>query len=147
MASLDLEKIQKDVDEIKEALENLYVPKHLDSMGKKIGLIERNSAYTRESMHICYAVSFLTLFVFVVLICGIIYILWKLNYLKFLLRQNVYGRFKKPRACYACYRPWRGKKFRDVEHHKGHFSDPGCTAAEMYTVPMPNDVSDLSSTD
>jgi len=128
--------LQKQVDELKSALDALYMPKHLEMIQKKVGTIEHNTRSARDSMTVCYSVTFCTVFMFMILCVGMMYMMYKMNYFKFMLRQNVFGRHVKPRTCYACYRPWRNKRFQRQELAKECFSAPECEPLGPEQVPM-----------
>jgi len=126
--------LKKEVENIKSLLSNLYVPKHFDSLMKKIGNIERNVYRAHESMNTCYYVTFFIVLLFAVLVFACIYIIWRMNYFKFLLRHNKFARFTRPSSCYTCYRPWR-KHQTHSSTLKNSFSSPELVVD--YKSPMP----------
>jgi len=121
----DVYELQRDMQQVKSLLSNLYVPKHLDLMMKKIGNIEQSTIKAQESMSTCYMITFVMVFLFTILLLGVAYIMWRMNYFKFLARQNIFRRYSRPRSCYSCYRPWKAKGARVTETvSKGSFSSP-----------------------
>ena len=119
----DLAELKKEIESIKSNLAALYVPKHFDNMMKKIGTIDRHVRQSHESMSFCFYVSLFTCLFFILLVVVMAFVMWKMNYFKFMLRQNKFGRFTRPRKCYACYRPWKKSKFQE-ETSKENFSSP-----------------------
>lgn len=127
--------LSREVENLKAYLSNLYVPKHMDSMLKKVGHIEWGVQRAQESMSTCYHITLFLVFLFVLILLGLVYVMWRFNYFKFLCRQNRFGRYQKPRTCYACYRPWRGRASRQAEPKKGHFSAPELRHESREEVP------------
>lgn len=124
IGAVNLEDLNRKVTNLESYLSNLYVPKHMDSMLKKVGNIEMGVQRAQESMATCYNITFFLVFVFLLLLLGVVYLLWRLNYFKFLTRQNLFRRYTRPKSCYACYRPWRKSAQRRTDMTKGSFSSP-----------------------
>lgn len=123
--ALSTDELAREVANLKSYLSSLYVPKHIDNMVKKVGHIELGVQRVQESMATCYNITFFLVFLFLLILLGVVYVLWRMNYFKFLSRQNLFRRYRRPSSCYACYRPWRKSTQR---HHtavaKGSFSSP-----------------------
>ncbi len=96
--------LAKDVETLKQQLAQLYVPKSFDNMMRKIGSIDKNVQVAQQNMSFCYYVSLFTFIIFLALLFIALYVLWRMNYFKFLLRNNRFSRFTRPRACFACHR-------------------------------------------
>jgi hypothetical protein len=140
---ISLQAISRDIDNIKSALSSLYVPKHFDSLMKKVGSIEENTQKAQASMNTCYNATFFIFMMFVLLCLGTVYVIWRMNYFKFLFRQNLYGRYARPKTCYACYRPWR-KRARRGPMIKENFSSPEL-AMDHRDAPRPEVMADMTS--
>lgn len=119
-----LDDLAREVANIKSYLSSLYVPKHMDSMLKKVGHIEMGVQRVQESMATCYNITFFLVFLFLLILLGLVYMLWRRNYFKFLSRHNLFQRYRRPKSCYACYRPWRKAQQRHTSVAKGSFSSP-----------------------
>ena len=114
----------KEVQSMKQVLSNMYVPAHFESMMKKVGQIEQNSSLVEHNMKVCYYITFFVLSLFVLFLVGVCYVMWRMNYFKFISRQNLMGRYARPKSCYACYRPWRKAGRKNFEMKKNSFSSP-----------------------
>jgi hypothetical protein len=116
--------VEEDIANIKSYLNELQTPKHTSTMLQKIGTVETQMQRVSDSMQTCYTLTFFITFIFVLFLACTIYALWRMNVFKFLMRQNVFGRYKRPQRCYACYRPWRKPGFKKSEFSKASFSSP-----------------------
>lgn len=108
--------IRDEISNIKTLLSKMYVPNHFDSMMRKVGRMERDVAKAQQHMANCYNAVFFNFFVFTLFVVGVVYIMWRMDYFKFLFRQNVWKRFKAPKRCYACYRPWKRRLRSRYQH-------------------------------
>jgi hypothetical protein len=123
--NVDLPKLTKDVEDLKSTVAHLYIPKHLETMMRKVGSIEQNVLKAHESMVTCYYVTFFIVILFVICTFAAVFILWRMNYFKFLLRHNKFGRYTRPRSCYSCWRPWKKNYTTQAESQmKASFSSP-----------------------
>jgi len=143
MPAVDFKSLSKDINNLKSALASLYVPKHFDSLMKKVGSIEENTAKAQASMNTCYNATFFIFMMFLLFTLGVVYIIWRMNYFKFLFRQNLHGRYTRPKACYACYRPWRKRACRSAPI-KDHFSAPELVA-DYRDAPRPQAMDNVTS--
>jgi len=105
--NVDLPRLNKDVEDLKSTVAHLYIPKHLEAMMKKVGNIEQNVAKAHDSMMTCYYITFFIVILFVIFTFGVVYVLWRMNYFKFLLRHNKFGHYARPKSCISCFRPWK----------------------------------------
>lgn len=135
----DLADAQKDIENIKANLSSFYIPKHFDHMMKKIGNMDRNMMRAQSDMNFCYYVSMFTFLLFLILVFVAVYIMWKMNYFRFLLRQNRFSRYTRPKSCYSCHRSW---KRSEKSVSKPSFSSP--ELMEDTVVPMPVVARDLN---
>lgn len=128
---MSFEDLQRQINELRE-----YSPQraHYDQLTQKVTMINEHTAAALESMNFCFYVCILTsvLFLFTVLVG--VYVLRNFNYFKFMLRQNRFGRFTRPRSCYACYRPWRKLRV-EPSGIKPSLSSPEAISAR---APMPH---------
>ncbi len=140
-----LVELEKDVDNLKSLMANLYIPKHFDSLMRKVGSIESHMVRAQNSMTTCYNVTFFVVFLFTLLLLGVVYIIWRMGYFKFFTRHNVFRRYARPKSCYACYRPWKKSGARKEAVIKGSFSSPELMQDQV--APSPNLVceADLTS--
>ncbi len=113
----------------------MYVPKYFDSMMVKIGKMHEASLEAQRSMRTCYTATFFTMFMFLVLCLGTIWIIYRLDYFKYFWRLNKFGRVHQARSCYACWRPYRRRRARTALA-KGYFSEPDLDHAAR-TAPSP----------
>lgn len=134
--NVNLLDLSRDVEHMKSTLSHFYIPKHFDSLMKKVGTMEQNILRAQESMNTCYHVTFFIVILFLILTFATVYIIWRMNYFKLVLRQNKFGRYTRPKSCYACYRPWRKTALRNTENvSKGSFSSPELISD--YKTPRP----------
>lgn len=120
----ELEHLRQDVDNLRSSISALYIPKHFDNLMKKVGDIESSTKKAEASMATCYNWTFFMMLLFVLLCLGVVYVIWRMNYFKFLFRQNLFGRFQKPKTCFACFRPWRRRSKARMTWIKKSMSAP-----------------------
>lgn len=134
--NINIQELSKDMENMKSALSNFYVPKHFDSLMKKVGNMEQNIMKAHESMTTCYYITFFIVVLFLIVALAAVYIIWRMNYFKLLLRHNKFGRYTRPKSCYACFKPWRKNYTTNAETCvKSSFSSP--ELMKDYKAPRP----------
>lgn len=71
-----LETLASDLENLKSFVNNIYTGKHVANM---TGKVERIEKYVQQHVQTCYIITFFIVFLFLLVILGVVYILWKLK--------------------------------------------------------------------
>ncbi len=90
---MSLEDLSKELEDLKNVMNNLYLPKHLQEMMKKVGKMETSVTNSNKLVQFCFCFCFLFV---VIMLCLIIFIMlycYK-NYKRFLFQYQFHNDVK-----------------------------------------------------
>jgi uncharacterized membrane protein (DUF106 family) len=141
MSKEELKKIEDDINNMKNMINQLFQPENSSNTLNKLSQIEQKFFRFKHELEIQHVFMGMTTFLLIIVILCFIYILWRLQYFKLIHQHNLFRRFFPPRKCYACYRPWRNKRFKKTEYvEKSSFSSPEFNINEQIQAPYPDDL-------
>lgn len=124
-----IDRFEKDIDAIKKTLQLLISNEFKENKAK-------NKSKGENSVIELVIISVVIIFLIFLFILISFYLIYKMNDISMILGYNAFGRYKRPNKCYACYRPWRHKKFgKHTEIGKPSFSSP--ELMDDYEAPIP----------
>jgi hypothetical protein len=105
-----------EIENLKSFVNNMYTGKHVANMTDKVQRIEK---YMQKHIQTCYTITFFIVFLFLIILLGVVYVIWKFN---------CFSTKRKQR------RPFQWKKFS-----RSKFGSVSCP--ELAPPPTPKHVS------
>lgn len=85
------------MNELDTKMKDLYLPTHFKNVMTKIGKMEAFINKTESSVNKCYGTIFSVFVMFLIFLAAVCFVIYKVNYIRFLSTPDIYRRVFPPR--------------------------------------------------